>query len=518
MRRLSSPSRRFKRYKISPKSIWMALAPISVASLFWACRSREIANPQLDPQSSVSSTPSGAAGDSSLVVVEPERGFSTWMPLKDGSSISDPIVAWMDGKSCFDSTLHIKARVKVLGFETDVEFEQGWNSSDTVLAVDPMSASKGSKILWHGVLVPETQKGALCEDVRKGAAPVSISNGVAAVLKAGIQQSLVATVGDCKSAEWGLTSWHCKLPGMMPQAAIVELEQFQQAMIRKWSRQPYILARRAGVATSLAKVATRISSDEPLRQKFCKMIQFSLPEELPLILTSNRWQKSMCEGPDNERRETVYYGLAKAIDELAMLRQLYESTSRVGVFALKIPDHDIPSRSVEAFPKSMRITIVPQVEVTDRLVQAAENYLGTSRKGKSEIATPVSTHVSERRTACWHPIFGDTGDLMSVASGMRLTGALENTTECIRAEAHNESADRGVLARYLLQSLSSETEFVMENGQSKLLRLPEGQYSYMIQVLPQNPIDTEEVMDESSAQTRGALGWGQSKTHSIRSW
>jgi len=102
---------------------------------------------------------------------------------------------------------------------------------------------------------------------------------------------------------------------------------------------------------------------------------------------------------------------------------------------------------------------------------------------------------------------------------MKLTGKGFNL-ECGFTDERSESEDHEVaaLSRYLLQSLSSETEFVLDNGQSKLLRLPEGNYRYTVHVLPANPLDSEEADDEGAPKSSGAINWNSTKRHAIRSW
>ncbi len=106
---------------------------------------------------------------------------------------------------------------------------------------------------------------------------------------------------------------------------------------------------------------------------------------------------------------------------------------------------------------------------------------------------------------------------MRVADGMRLTGD-GFKGECKIESVSSETNAPDPLAVYLMQSLTSETEFVMDNGQTKLLRLPEGQYRYTVEVLPQNPVDAEDQVEDSVASTQGQISWGSTRDHSIRVW
>jgi hypothetical protein len=120
---------------------------------------------------------------------------------------------------------------------------------------------------------------------------------------------------------------------------------------------------------------------------------------------------------------------------------------------------------------------------------------------------------------CWHPVFGEAYGLLRIADGMKLTGK-GFSLECGYMEDRSDNAESEVaaLSKYLLQSLSSETEFVLDNGQSKLLRLPEGNYRYTVQLLPENPLDSDGVDEDSVPKTSGELNWDSTKRHSIRSW
>lgn len=167
---------------------------------------------------------------------------------------------------------------------------------------------------------------------------------------------------------------------------------------------------------------------------------------------------------------------------------------------------------------------MPDAEVSHRLVEIAEVILGRphvqNRRGRRTASVVDQVVALEpHKSLCWHPMFSDSTALMRVADGMRLTGQ-GFKGECKVSESelalHTDGSDP--LAKYLMQSLTSETEFVIDNGQSKLLRLPEGAYSYSVQALPQNPVDAEESDSESTAETRGDLSWGSVRNHTVRSW
>ena len=60
--------------------------------------------------------------------------------------------------------------------------------------------------------------------------------------------------------------------------------------------------------------------------------------------------------------------------------------------------------------------------------------------------------------------------------------------------------------RYFAESVTSETEFIVQNGRSKTLRLPAGKYSYTLRVLPDDPEIWDDVSQQSSTAS-GQINW-----------
>lgn len=497
----SSLSNKFSRNQL----ITFTATLSAVVAIFSTCRSR-----------TVDSSPHAKDGEQPLIEVTDEIS-PAWIPLRDGSERNTPIIAWLGAKSCIDSTLVIKSKLVTAISNTELVIEQPWDGTASDVKVD------SAIIDTPTVVLSGAQKQSLCSIVQAAPLNAVLPNDLVSPLKAGVERTIAAISPDCSNVEANVEGWKCSLKTLMPQSAIVQVEDLQQAMIKRWSRQPYIIARKAGVTMSLAKIATNFSNSDDSLSKFCKLLQFSLPEELPLIMTSPSWQKALCDGEEKNRRELSFHGLAKSVEELSILRQLYESTSKVGVFSVKIPDRDIPNRA-KSGPQPFRILITPEREVTDHLVEIASTLLGRPMNSSGRrlrhtasnqnIAPPIAV---ARKPSCWHPVFSDTPALLKVAEGMRLTGD-GFKGECRQGNNPASAAAPEVLAKYLLQSLASESEFVMDNGQSKLLRMPEGAYKYTVQVLPQNPIDAEESGEDTAPETQGNLSWGNARNHAIRTW
>lgn len=503
MRRSNSQCKRSSLSNFSKSHLLTSTATLSaVLTVFSTCRPR------------TSQTEAVAKNDAPLITVN-EDVSPTWIPLRDGTARNTPIIAWLGAKSCIDSNLVLKSNLVTAINTTPMIIQQAWDGTSSDIQIDTVD------ITTPTVVLTSAQKQGLCNAIQTKPLGVVLSPELSAPLKAGVERTIAAISPDCSNVEATVDGWRCSLKTLMPQSAIVQVEDLQIAMIKSWSRQPYIIARKAGVTMSLAKIATNFAADDSLG-KFCKLLQFSLPEELPLIMTSPSWQKALCDGEEKNRRELTFHGLAKAVEELSILRQLYENTSKVGIFSVKIPDKDIPGRTAGG-PQPFRILISPEQEVTDHLVEVASTLLGrpmnaSGRRLRHTASTqtlPPPITVA-RKPSCWHPVFSDTPTLLHVAEGMRLTGD-GFKGEC-KVEKAATAGSQEALAKYLMQSLASESEFVMDNGQSKLLRMPEGSYKYTVQVLPQNPIDAEESDEDTAPETHGDLSWGTAKNHAIRSW
>ncbi len=479
---------------------------------------------------SISSQEPGQASTPFIALANPV--MQSWREVRSASLPAIPSHLRVGAKSCVDQKFVFASTLLVLGQSFDMAFEE--ENGHLNLGVVEDSETK-----LIGFEIAQDVKDALCQGSNQFSNNfILIDNNLHARLVNVVAGAMGKIVPDCKSVTFDSKFAQCHLEQMLPQPALVKTEEFQKAMIRKWSRQPYILARRTGVVSALARSAISLNNDEGYA-KFCKVLQFSLPEELPVVMTSRRWQNALCSGQANIRREAALYGLSKGVQELSMLRELYEETSREGMLSVKIPLDTIPGRAVETRRQPLRVTIAPDADVSKKLVDEARQYLGrpevdeqpkhltrgkrSSRfRARQERVLPkqqIEALAAARSDMCWHPVFGESWDLLRVADGMKLTGDGFNF-DCGFIYEREGAAKRELasLSKYLLQSLSSETEFVMDNGQSKLLRLPEGTYQYTVHVLPANPLDSEEIDDDSSPKSTGELGWGTSRNHAIRVW
>src|SRR5690606_35733312 len=70
--------------------------------------------------------------------------------------------------------------------------------------------------------------------------------------------------------------------------------------------------------------------------------------------------------------------------------------------------------------------------------------------------------------------------------------------------------DGEAVKAFVLASITSETEFVITNGRSKLLRLPEGEYRYVVEPYVA-PLGENVIHDsEPQLESRGSLTWAGS--------
>lgn len=522
MKELNSPFRKSNDFK-SRSQIFYVLALVALA----ACSSRISTD-------SVNLIQKEDNSDRSLPLISvAESVRESWFELRASSVTDKKSPIRVSAKSCIDRKFVFGTTFRVLGQNFDVAFEE--EGDQLVLALVQDSENK-----LPGLSLPAGLKDHICSVSRSvNTEAITIDDQYLKQLQSAISVALSKMTPDCREINFDARQAVCHLDQMMPQVAVVKTEEFQKAMIRKWSRQPYILARRTGVVGTLARAATNVSNDQAFL-KFCKVLQFSLPEELPIVMTSRRWQSALCSGETQSRREAAFYGLAKGTQELEMLRELYEGTSRVGVLSVKIPDSQIPATQDSILRQPLRVVISPDEQVSLKLVDQAKRYLGRgdrelkprrSLRGKRgskhrkffEVARvnaeAPAANVPSSVEMCWHPIFGEEYGLLRTADGMKLTGKGFGL-ECGYTENRSDTseADVAALSKYLLQSLSSETEFVLDNGQSKLLRLPEGHYRYTVQALPENPLDSESVDEDDVPKTQGELNWDSTRRHAIKSW
>jgi hypothetical protein len=117
--------------------------------------------------------------------------------------------------------------------------------------------------------------------------------------------------------------------------------------------------------------------------------------------------------------------------------------------------------------------------------------------------------------ACWHPLFSIDQNSMQIARYLDLTGESKGIS-CLEQSDVKTAADAISPSTYLADSITSETEFVITNGHSKMLRLPAGSYTYEIrghfEALGWEP-------GSEDAKTKGQITWSNKRPSvTIKSW
>lgn len=313
---------------------------------------------------------------------------------------------------------------------------------------------------------------AACEAKAKGASELTLTQPQLMQLR----EWVLLIAPDCKILEPTAGGFGCQMETLGAAKAKEELTDIQTTMIRRWSRQPYLLARRLAIGISLAS-ALETQKPEAELDTLCKILRASLPVELPAALSSKRWQKAACDKDNPNRVRAAGFGLAKTVNETHFMKQLFESTSRLGFLSVRVPMDSLPN-------KEILVSLAPESDVADNLTKETEKLTGSA-------------------TACWHPAFGESTELLRLARQLSLAG--EAARVACADQPENDKAI-GWAERYIAESITSETEFVITNGRAKTLRLPSGSYKYTLRSLPENPDEWDDA-SQITAKAEGQIVW-----------
>lgn len=302
---------------------------------------------------------------------------------------------------------------------------------------------------------------------------------------------------DCERLETAAQGYDCNLPTVDPDAARTELVGIQTSMIRRWSRQPYLLARRLAIGVTLAQ---SLQSNDPEKSldTFCRLVGSSLPAELPATIASKRWQRAACGSDKKARIDAALFGLAKTVSEIDVMRQLFERTSRLGHLSVKIPTTEVGNRRV-------LISLTPDADVAENLARE------TARLYSTEPVTDAI--VDEAPRACWHPLYSESPELFDLARQLTLAGEADQLS-CQVSTGVPASNPAFTPQRYFSESITSETEFVVTNGRAKTLRLPMGHYSYTVRVLPDDPGAWDDA-SQVPPRGRGTIAWDAKRPRAV---
>lgn len=296
----------------------------------------------------------------------------------------------------------------------------------------------------------------------------------AAVVVRALSAWLQLLAPPCHTVRRSAHGFSCELRWPELPSRTAALLKIKRRMVSAWQRQPYLLTRRLAIAIELSRL---LAADDASRlPRFCRILQSSDPQELPLIFTSKRWQRGVC----NQHRDNLSIaalGLELAWRELFLFKKLFERASYRGNVAVKL---DAPMRN------RFWVMLTPTAATLAVTVQQYQQVLA---------AYPHTVRFDN----CWQPFFAENEQLAALAKAAGLHAgrcAATNYPQRITAEA------RSKFSSYLVASITSETEFVVSNGRMKFLHLPSGTYDYRISYLPNYylPTSNEEV-------ARGSMRW-----------
>jgi len=296
---------------------------------------------------------------------------------------------------------------------------------------------------------------------------------------------LAAVAPDCLFQTDKDGKLECAIGHANEQSIRSRLDQLTKNMSTKWNHQPYLLIRRLTLTKQLLEASVQ-NDDLKSVHKFCRILEFSLPNELPLSFRSKTWQTKVCHDKKMDN-DLVLVGLDHAVREIESLANRIEDTSLIGTFTLAVPRDKSPV-------KEYWITLQP---------------LDLPILVKSE--NPILN-------ACvWHPLFADQVDKALIAMDLGQILSTSNKSFCTPipdlTKAKKDSDN------YIRTSIASEMEFPIVNGQSKQLRLPTGDYKFSITQLngpfSEEMFTTEEIIPISIGQ----VSWKTNRPHLIiKNW
>jgi hypothetical protein len=282
-----------------------------------------------------------------------------------------------------------------------------------------------------------------------------------------VQGWLETVAPDCAfhaSAE----GWSCRLRGIPVAEAQEKVATMRRTLNSRWSNPPYALTRRLAYAAALSRIVA--NPDARRVAGFCRMVDDSLIEELPLIFRSRQWRDALCSTSPVQNvvafESLATEGVRATIRELESLMAIGQSVSNSGLLVVEID----PSKGVG---DSLRVKLVPDKRVMERLALEAVRERPKLERGESF-----------RATATWHPAFREATEIAEIAEALNLTHG-QSLLACAPPSSPEQSLSESCLevGRYVALGVLSEVDFVVSNGRAKALRLPPGQYEFGVQDL-----------------------------------
>ena len=349
-----------------------------------------------------------------------------------------------------------------------------------------------------------------------------------------IESWLSAVAPDC-IFKYETGNWKCEIENVDAEIVLKELDDIRRLAIKRWNRHPYLLARKIAITNQLAAIVEKINSvkeeyfnpsmakkvelettfdielgkygkkvsdfAEEVKQKFsifCNVIDNSDPKEIPIVM-SKTWKDKLCNpSTDNKTRyELAGIGVSKAFSEIHFLNSLMERTSNLGLFSVKFPRSQVNTNY-------FTVSLQPEESVARTIAEQSMAIVG---RGLSSESSDVC--------ACWNPMFQDS-KTFSIARSLDIVGQTQDVTCSLYQPDKEQNIDYSKdISSYLTDAVTSETEFLISNGSSKLLRLPPGSYKYTIKEFYHE--DQEETADTKAVV--GSITWSRRRPNvSVNEW
>lgn len=281
---------------------------------------------------------------------------------------------------------------------------------------------------------------------------------------------------------------YCHLEHYDANEALRKLTDAHRRLVHRMQRHPYLLSRRIAFARNLA-LAINDSEAQVKLDRICRIVKHSIPEELPLSTRSSRWFQAACLKADPINKEALLVSLYDAIHEIERLTEELSSSSRIGMFSVRIPPTLSPSREFWVTLKPLSIDHSDE----DRPVMA-------------------------RSLACWHPLYDQSMTDLGIADELGLL-AEPQSGACSPLAREDSDYLQTVAIHYVKNSIASETEFPLSNGRGKVLRLPKGEYHYTIETHHGPFVDIYYAEEGHSESSSGIISWSGSRPHpTISNW
>ncbi len=350
-----------------------------------------------------------------------------------------------------------------------------------------------------------------------------------------VVESWLSTVSPDCNFKYEAGSWKCEIENVDAEIVLKELDDIRRLAIRRWNRHPYLLARKIAITNQLAAIVEKINSvkDEylnpsmakkvelettfdielgkygkkvadigtELKEKFsvfCNVLDNSDVKEIPIVM-SKEWKDKLCNSTtDNKTRyELSSIGVSKAFSEIDFLKSLMERTSNLGLFSVRFPKSQVNTNY-------FTVSLQPEESVARTIAEQSMAIVG---RGLSAENSDVC--------ACWNPMFQDS-KTFSIARSLDIVGQTQDVTCSLYQSGQEKDIDYSKdISSYLTDAVTSETEFLISNGSSKLLRLPPGSYRYTIKEFYHE--DQEETADTKAVV--GSITWSRRRPNvSVSEW